>query len=228
PRIGLLDRGVDRERFRPDPSARTVLADRFGVPTDRPAVLFSGRVDASKRVLVLADAMRRLREGGVPAHLVVAGSGPEEAALQALLGPGVTLLGQVDQESLARVYAGCDVFAFPSRSETVGNAVGEAMASRLPVLLAAGARTTRWLARPGEDGVVVRADDAAGWAAALRPLLERPEVRAALGEAAGATSRSHHRSWRQVLAGDLLPVWAGMTPAESTSAHGTASRRATR
>jgi len=217
-RVGLLDRGVDHERFRPDPAARRALADRYGVPVDRPVVLFSGRVDASKRVLVLAEAVRRLRAAGTPAHLVVAGSGPDEALLRDLLGPDVSLLGPVAQRELARVYAGCDVFAFPSRSETVGNAVGEAMACHLPVLLPAGARTTRWLSRPGEDGVVVLADDAAGWAAALRPLLERPELRAALGAAAGATARGRHRSWRQVLLEDLLPVWHAVAPPTTPAA----------
>ncbi|THA26373.1 glycosyltransferase [Streptomyces sp. RKND-216] len=220
-RVGLLDRGVDHERFRPDPEARRVLAERYGVPEDRPAVLFSGRVDASKRVLVLADALRRLRADGTPVHLVVAGTGPDEAVLRDLLGPDVSLLGPVAQRELARVYGGCDVFAFPSRSETVGNAVGEAMASHLPVLLPAGARTTRWLARPGEDGVVVAADDAPGWAEALRPLLERPELRAALGEAAGATARGRHRSWRRVLAEDLLPVWHAVAPHDADEAGGT-------
>ncbi|MFR9673704.1 glycosyltransferase [Streptomyces sp. TR06-5] len=222
-RVGLLDRGVDHDRFGPDPAARSRFHRRHGIPEDRPTVLFSGRVDSSKRVMVLADALHRLNSDGVRSHLVVAGSGPEEGDLRRLLGPDVTLLGPVPQPVLAQVYAGCDIFAFPSRSETIGNAVGEAMACHLPVVLPAGARTTRWLSRPGADGVVVRRDDAAGWSAALRPLLREPELRRTLGGSAGRTAREQHRTWRQVLTEDLLPVWRSAAARKAPDAPGGAA-----
>jgi glycosyltransferase involved in cell wall biosynthesis len=211
-RVGMLGRGIDRERFRPDPGARAALSAEFGVPGEGVRVLFVGRVDSSKRVGVLGEAVHRLRAERSPVHLVVAGDGVGTRRLTALLGPHVTLLGILPQQRLATVFAGCDVFAFPSRTETVGNVVAEAMASGLPVLLPAGARTTGWLARPGADGLEVRRDDAAGWAAALRRLVEDPALRTALGAAARATARRRHRSWEEVLTQDLLPVWGRLAP----------------
>ncbi|WP_037681590.1 glycosyltransferase [Streptomyces albus] len=211
-RVSLFGRGIDHERFRPRPGARDRLARAHGVPVDGMAVVFAGRVDASKRVMVLAEAVRRLRDTGRPVHLVVAGTGADSPRVRALLGPGVTLLGTVPQERLAEVYAGCDVLAFPSRSETAGNVVAEAMACGLPVVLPAGARTRRWLAAPGGDGLLVTDDDPAGWARALAGLADRPEVRAAMGYRAADTARLRHRSWDRVLREDLLPHWYAVSP----------------
>jgi glycosyltransferase involved in cell wall biosynthesis len=210
--VSLLDRGVDRERFRPDPSARAELARHHGIPADTTVVLYAGRLDASKRVILLAEAVRRLRSRGRAVHLVAAGAGPEDVRVSELLGRDVTLLGTLPQDTLARVYAGCDVFAFPSLTETIGNVVGEAMACELPVVLPAGARTTRWLASPGEDGLVVADDDPAGWAAALATLVDEPEARSAMGKRAAATALHRHRTWTRVLVEDLLPVWCRVAP----------------
>ncbi|MEG3629093.1 glycosyltransferase [Streptomyces poriticola] len=206
-RIRPLRRGLDRQRFRPDPGARARLVRDHGVPADRPLVLFAGRLDASKGVPLLTESMRLLRERGRGAHLVTAGAGTEAGAVRRTLGPDVTLLGPLPQERLAEVYAGCDVFAFPSRTETVGNVVAEAMASGLAVVLPEGAATTTWLAEPGHDGVLVPGDDARVWADALCALVDQPTRLAAVRRRAAATSRDHHPTWDRVLAEDLLPAW---------------------
>lgn len=217
-RVSVLGRGVDRGLFQPDPSAARTLTTTYGLPPDRPRILFVGRFDASKRAMVVAEAVRRLRDRDCPAHLVVVGNGAATTPAGHLLGADVTLLGPLPQDELARVYAGCDVFAFPSRTETIGNVVAEAMASGLPVVLPAGVQTTSWLARPGQDGLVVERDDPAGWARTLEQLVRRPQWRAALGARAARTARVEHRSWEQVLTEDLLPVWW------QAAAHGPARR----
>jgi glycosyltransferase involved in cell wall biosynthesis len=202
-----MGRGTDHALFRPDPRARAELARAHGVPDGTTVVLFAGRVDASKRVLVLAEAVRRARARGHPLHLVVAGRGADTDRVARLLGDAATLLDPLPQHHLARVYAGCDIFAFPSRTETAGNVVGEAMACGLPVVLPAGARTTRWLTAPGTDGLLVHEDDADGWARALAHLAGHPRERRAMGERAAAAARDHHRDWTRVLVEDVLPVW---------------------
>ncbi|MEW2630834.1 glycosyltransferase [Streptomyces sp. NPDC048389] len=213
-RVSRLGRGVDLDRFRPDPAARAALAS-YGVPVDRTLVLFAGRVDASKRVLLLAEALRRLRAEGRPVHLVIAGTGPETVRVSRLLGPDVTLVGVVPQQELARLFAGCDIFAFPSRSETIGNVVGEAMACGTPVVLPRGTNTNHWLARPSQDGVLVDGDTPVEWATALETLIDDPAARAAMGRNATATVLTRHRGWGRVLMEDLLPVWRGVAASAS-------------
>ncbi|ELS51387.1 glycosyltransferase [Streptomyces viridochromogenes] len=206
-RVSLLRRGVDHERFRPDPAAREELVRRHRIPGDRPLVLFVGRVDASKGAPLLAEAIRRLLHRRLCAHLVIVGAGAETDHITRLLGPDVTHLGRQPQDRLAQVYAGCDVFAFPSHTETVGNVVAEAMACGLPVVLPERAETTQWLAAPGHDGLVVRKDTPAGWARALEGLLVRPDARRLMGRRAARTARTRHPTWARVLEEDLLPVW---------------------
>lgn len=206
-RVALLRRGVDHQRFRPDPAARARLGRQYGVPADRPLVLFAGRLDATKGVPLLTESMRLLRERGRAAHLVMAGSGAEAWPVRRALGAGVSLLGPLPQDRLAGVYAGCDVFAFPSRTETCGNVVAEAMASGLAVVLPEGARTTQWLTAPGRDGIVVRHDDPGEWADALDTLLGRPHLLSAVRHHATTTARDTHPTWDRVLTEDLLPAW---------------------
>ena len=65
--------------------------------------------------------------------------------------PDAFLLGQIDHERLAVLYASADVFLFPSVSETYGNVVVEAMASGCPCVIAKGGGSQS-LVRHGETG----------------------------------------------------------------------------
>ncbi|WP_269187366.1 glycosyltransferase [Modestobacter sp. VKM Ac-2983] len=215
--VSRLRRGLDTRLFSRGDGDRQWLSDAYGLSPTSPLVLFAGRVDVSKGAPLLAEAVHRLHRAGVPVHLVLAGDGAAVAPVRRLLGPAVTHLGHLPQAELARVYAGCDVFAFPSRSETAGNVVLEAMAAGLPVVLPAGERTAQWLTAPGEDGVLVSADDPDAWAAALRPLLTDGARRARIGEAARRTVERTVPRWSDVVREDLLPVWRAAASAGSAA-----------
>ncbi|GAA1430271.1 glycosyltransferase [Streptomyces thermospinosisporus] len=219
-RVALLRRGTDHARFRPDPGARAWLTRTHGVPADRPLVLFAGRLDATKGVPLLTESLRLLRERGVAAHLVTAGSGAEAENVKRVLGPDATLLGPVPQDRLARVYAACDIFALPSRTETSGNVVAEAMAGGLAVVLPEGAQTTSWLTEPGRDGVLVPYDDPLTWADTLATLATDPAHRNAIGARAATAARTAHPTWDRVLEEDLLPVWSPQPAAASPGTPG--------
>ncbi len=134
-----------------------------------PAILAS-RLAAEKGVDVAIDACRF---AGVP--LVIAGDGPERAALEARArGADVRFAGRLGGEELARLRSGAGVAVLPSRAhETFGLAAAEAMALGLPVAATAvGALPelvpTEWLA-PSGDAVALaeiivrlRGDAAAG------------------------------------------------------------------
>jgi glycosyltransferase involved in cell wall biosynthesis len=91
----------------------------------RPVSLFVGRVSYEKNI----EAFLAL---DIPGTKVVCGVGPLEASLKERY-PQVRWLGVLPRDELARVYAAADVFVFPSRSETFGLVMLEAMASGTPV-----------------------------------------------------------------------------------------------
>ena len=90
-----------------------------------PVSLYVGRVSYEKNI----EAFLQLE---MPGTKVVCGVGPLEARLKAKY-PQVRWLGILDRAALAQVYAAADVFVFPSRSETFGLVMLEAMACGTPV-----------------------------------------------------------------------------------------------
>ncbi|MFJ5922055.1 glycosyltransferase family 4 protein [Kitasatospora sp. NPDC092948] len=124
-----LPNGVDAELFRPAGTAaeRATARRRFGLPEDRPLVLFAGRL-VPKKGFDLLLAAHRPADGF---DLVFAGDG-DTAGLPGQ--PGVHHVGALSPEELAELYRACDVFALPSTAEGFPLTVQEAMASGLPVV----------------------------------------------------------------------------------------------
>ena len=205
--VTRLRRGVDRGRFTPALRDRARLQAVHGVPDGVPLILFAGRVDETKGVMTVAHAARRLLDEGRRLHVAIAGEGADAPRIKALLDRHVTLTGVLPQPALAELMASADLFAFPSQSETVGNVVLEAKASGLAVLLSAHSRTVQCLDRPGHDGFVVDERSEAAWAAAMRRLLDDPDLRRTTGARARRAVEDGWPSWADVVAEDLLPVW---------------------
>ena len=120
--LRLWTHGVDTQQFRFHGEARQ--SPLTGVLA-HPVALYVGRISYEKNI----DAFLQL---DMPGTKVVCGVGPLEARLKAKY-PQVRWLGILDRDSLAQVYASADVFVFPSRSETFGLVMLEAMACGTPV-----------------------------------------------------------------------------------------------
>lgn len=114
--------GVDTELFAFQPQPR--LYPPLGTLV-RPVSLFVGRVSYEKNI----DAFLKL---DIPGTKVVCGVGPLEVSLKQRY-PQVRWMGVLPRPELAKVYAAADVFVFPSRSETFGLVMLEAMAAGTPV-----------------------------------------------------------------------------------------------
>ncbi len=110
-------RGVDSTLFRPRQDAR--------LPYPGPIFLYVGRIAVEKNL----EAFLAL---DLPGSKVVVGDGPDLGRLKAAY-PQVHFLGVMVGEALARAYAGADVFVFPSRTDTFGMVLLEALAAGLPV-----------------------------------------------------------------------------------------------
>lgn len=110
-------RGVDTELFRPRPGADLHLP--------RPVFLNVGRLAVEKNVAAFLSL-------DLPGSKVVVGDGPAREALQRKY-PKATFLGALEGEALAFAYAAADVFVFPSKTDTFGLVLLEALASGVPV-----------------------------------------------------------------------------------------------
>jgi glycosyltransferase involved in cell wall biosynthesis len=114
--LHIWSRGVDVDRFHP-------MKERL--PYEGPIFLYVGRVAVEKNI----EAFLKL---DLPGTKVIIGNGPARAALERKH-PEVKFLGQKTGDALAEAYAGSDVFVFPSRTDTFGLVVLEALASGTPV-----------------------------------------------------------------------------------------------
>ena len=169
-------RGVDTELFRPRP------VRLFGAG---PVFLYVGRIAAEKNINAFLDL-------DLPGRKVVVGGGPQLEELRARY-PDVLFTGKKTGEALAQCYASADAFVFPSRTDTFGIVLLEAMASGLPVA-AFPVTGPIDVVKPGDTGVLSE-DLRAGGA---RRADARPRARAGagdgiqLGERGAAVPRQHH------------------------------------
>jgi len=207
PNVRLFRRGIDRSKFSPAHRDRSRLHERFRIPADRAVLVFAGRVDASKGAPLMAQATKRLIDQGLNVHALVVGDGHERGAIAALLGDRVTLPGNLPQAELAWIYASADVFVFPSTTEVSPNVVLEAKASGLPVVVAADHGGGQFVARSGEDGIVLTGLDAGSWAKAIAPLVVEETHRQEIGRNARQWIEREWPDWGEVLERDLLAAW---------------------
>ena len=115
--LRIWSRGVDVDRFRPVPGAH--------LPYNAPIWLYVGRVAVEKNIedFLALD---------LPGTKLVVGDGPAKAALSVKY-PEVRFLGALTGEDLVRTYAASTVFVFPSRTDTFGLVLLEALACGVPV-----------------------------------------------------------------------------------------------
>jgi glycosyltransferase involved in cell wall biosynthesis len=113
-------RGVDVSLFHPDHAPHTAMTE-----LPRPIMLYVGRVAVEKNIEAFLSADR-------PGSKVVVGDGPALAAL-GLRYPDAHFLGALHGTALAAAYGTADVFCFPSKTDTFGLVMIEAMACGTPV-----------------------------------------------------------------------------------------------
>lgn len=110
-------RGVDTEQFQP--------VERSFLPYPGPISLYVGRVAIEKNIPAFLDLE-------LPGTKVVVGDGPLLAKLRAQY-PDVIFKGALKDDDLTKAYAAADVFVFPSKTDTFGLVMLEALACGTPV-----------------------------------------------------------------------------------------------
>lgn len=168
-RIAVHRTGIDRTRFVP----RDRAAEKARLGVEGPLVLSVGALIPRKGLDIVIDAVARLPR----TTLLIAGAGPEEAALKAKIaelgvGQHVRLLGAVPHAELPALFAAADVMALASASEGLANAWVEALASGTPVVITDAGGAHEVIDRPAAGRIVPRTPEA--FAGAIAELLLAP------------------------------------------------------
>lgn len=183
-RLRLVRGGVNAEPIR---SARQLTRSELGLPEASRVVLWVGRLDPIKGLDVLIEAFSRI-DRGMDTHLLIVGGGPlrqhiERQVESSKLTDRVHLLGS--RNDVPRLLKSCDVFAFPSRTEGLPNALLEAMAAGIAIVTT-DAPGCRDLIEHDRTGLLVPRDDTQALFAALMTLLHDAALRVRLGAAAAS------------------------------------------
>jgi glycosyltransferase involved in cell wall biosynthesis len=172
-RVEIWQRGVDTELFQPDlVSAEMRSRLSQGYP-DSTLLLYVGRLSAEKEI----DRIKSVLEAIPNARLALVGDGPYRQELEKHFADTPThFVGYLTGKDLASAFASADAFIFPSRTETLGLVLLEAMAAGCPVI-AANAGGIPDIVTDGVNGYLFDPLDEKGAIAATQRLLDNHQER---------------------------------------------------
>lgn len=172
-RVDLWQRGVDTEMFQPHLASRQMRSRLSNGNPDSPLLLYVGRVSAEKQI----DQIKPVLEAIPEAHLAIVGNGPHREALEAhFAGTQTYFIGYLQGLELASAFASADAFVFPSRTETLGLVLLEAMAAGCPVVASASGGIPD-IVTDGVNGYLFDPLDPDGAITATKRLLEAKAAR---------------------------------------------------
>lgn len=186
-RIRVITPAIDTSSIVPESAAARVEARRLmGIPSEVPVVGTVGRLADQKAPEHMLDAFSRL--GRPDARFVWIGGGPLHDSMRRRierrgLRDRFILLGE--RSDVGRLLAGLDVFAMSSLYEGMPCSIAEAMAAGI-VVVATGVNSVPELVVPGRTGLLVPPARPALLATAIGHLLDRPDERTRMSEAARA------------------------------------------
>jgi glycosyltransferase involved in cell wall biosynthesis len=175
-RVDLWQRGVDTESFHPDLASQEMRSHLSQGNPDSPLLLYVGRLGAEKEI----DRIKPVLEAIPNARLALVGDGPNRQVLENYFaGTPTHFVGYLKGKELGAAYASADAFIFPSRTETLGLVLLEAMAAGCPVVAARSGGIPD-IVTDGVNGYLFNPTDELGAIAATQRLLQHPEARETL------------------------------------------------
>ena len=189
----VIATGIEPESF--VPGDRVAFREKFGIPQDRPVLLFVGRVAHEKNISFLIKVVDQVRRQVEDVLFVIAGEGPARASLEQevrkrAIGENVRFIGYLDRHTeLNNCYSAADIFIFSSRTETQGLVLLEAMAQGVPVVSTA-ELGTRDVLQDGA-GVWIAQEELSDFSSNVVKMLDHAQVRSELGE----LGRAYANEW---------------------------------
>ncbi|MCU0566257.1 MAG: glycosyltransferase family 1 protein [Oculatellaceae cyanobacterium Prado106] len=171
--VEVWQKGVDTELFQPDLASQEMRSHLTQGHPDSPLLLYVGRLSAEKEI----DRIKPVLQAIPNARLALVGDGPHRAELEKHFADTPThFVGYMTGQTLATAFASADAFIFPSRTETLGLVLLEAMAAGCPVI-AANAGGIPDIVTDGVNGYLFDPLDEGGAIAATQKLLAQQQTR---------------------------------------------------
>ena len=210
-KVGLWRRGVDAAAFHPRfRSAQMRREMTVGHPDDT-VLIYVGRLSDEKQLEHIRPALEQLPG----TRLVLVGDGPARAALERFYADlPVTFMGYLSGERLSQAYASADIFVFPSRLETFGLVVIEAMAAGLPVV-ASRVGGVAEIVSEGVNGYTFASGDTDALVAGIRNIVSNRENLRRMGAEARAFAET--QSW-DVMMDEVIELYASLIAARRPQA----------
>ncbi len=203
-RIAHAPHAVDTARFAdPDGLYQSQAHEqlrKLGIRSDERVLLFAGKFIVEKDCVLLLEAFL---QAATPGHLIMVGNGPFEKELQARAAgrTDVHFLPFQNQQAMPMVYRLGDAYVLPSRSETWGLALNEAMASGRPVIASSKVGGARDLVTHQVNGWMFESGNLGQLVAVIRAVLGSPVGK--LREMGAAAARDSTRSSIEIAAAGI-------------------------
>lgn len=183
-KIKCIYHGLDTRPYRPSANG--------GQTKDVPVLLAVGQLKEKKGFTYLLQACQNLKEAGYPFKCQIVGDGPlridlEDQIRKLSLEGVVELCGAIPHERVIEKYSQAAIFVLPAVTSSDGdrdgipNVILEALAMQLPVVSTDHSGIPEVIV-DGENGLLVESKDVNALTAALRRLIEQPELRQHLGK----------------------------------------------
>lgn len=175
-RVNLWQRGVDTEVFQPHLASQEMRSRLTQGHPDSPLLLYVGRLSAEKEI----ERIKPVLESIPNARLALVGDGPNRQNLEKhFAGTPTHFVGYLQGLELGAAFASADAFIFPSRTETLGLVLLEAMAAGCPVVAARSGGIPD-IVEDGVNGFLFDPTDDNGAIAATQRLFANPSERETL------------------------------------------------
>ena len=193
--VEALSNGVDLTAFAPG-IADDKIYEKYGIPKNRPTVLYVGRVDPEKSISNVVKAFTKVLKTIPEALMVVAGDGTDKQHLEELvqefgISGSVMFLGKVMPPELMEIYKTGTLFATASETETQGIVLIEAAATGLPIV-AVDKGAVREICRDKENGKLCKpGGDINGLSKGMIEILSDDKLRKKYSERSLELSKKH-------------------------------------
>jgi glycosyltransferase involved in cell wall biosynthesis len=158
----FMPHAIDNKRFQQTNTLMEkagIFRDNNNIPRAAILFLYAGKLDDNKNIFLLANAFEKINNG--EAHLLIVGNGKTETTLENSFSKNknIHFVDFQNQQSMPLVYTACDVFVLPSKSETWGLCLNEAMAAGKAVIATETCGAAMDLIDNGQNGFVFKYND---------------------------------------------------------------------